>query len=48
MHRTYGTLMNINSILWTKLILMLWHCWLVYVACRNHSQNDLWCVRWNV
>ena len=25
-----------------------WHCWFGHLACKNHPQNDLLCVEWDV
>ena len=27
---------------------VLWHCWFGHLACKNHPQNDLQCVEWDV
>jgi len=27
---------------------VLWHCWFGHLACKNHPQNDLLCVDWDV
>ena len=27
---------------------VLWHCWFGHLACKNHPQNDLLCVEWDV
>ena len=52
-------LYNCNMVEWfwwnSNLILMtnwfpsvFWHCWFGHPTCKNHPQNDLLCVEWDV
>ena len=27
---------------------VLWHCWFGHLACKNHPQNDVQCVEWDL